>query len=98
MNPRPGYRGLVAFCAAIDETLLPHEQRIARAYFGESREVVAILPRGNLKTTLAAKIGLHHLLTVPNAGVTLGAASRDQARIAFERMKGFTLHPALDGL
>ena len=39
-------------------------QRIARAYFGPAREVVAILPRGNPKTTLAAKIGLHHLLTV----------------------------------
>jgi hypothetical protein len=39
--------------------LLPHEQRIAKAYFGELREVVAILPRGNIKTTLAAKIGLH---------------------------------------
>lgn len=98
MNPQPGYDGLVAFCDAIDEPLLPHEQRIARAYFGTAREIVAILPRGNLKTTLAAKIGLHHLLTVPGAGVTLGASARDQARIAFERMKGFCLHPALDGL
>lgn len=95
---RPGYKGLVAFCDAIDEPLLPHEQRIARAYFGPAREIVAIIPRGNLKTTLAAKIGLHHLLTVPGAGVTLGASSKDQARIAFERMKGFTMHPALDGL
>lgn len=98
MNLQPGYRGLVAFCDEIDEPLLPHEQRIAKAYFGPSREIVAILPRGNLKTTIAAKIGLHHLLTVDGAGVTVGAASRDQARIAFERMRGFTMHPALDGL
>ena len=54
----------------------PHEKRIARAHFGDQREVYAILPRGNLKTTLAAKIGLHHLLTVPNAAVTIGAASQ----------------------
>ncbi|MGZ4172658.1 MAG: terminase large subunit domain-containing protein, partial [Solirubrobacteraceae bacterium] len=43
-------------------------------------------------------IGLHHLLTVPGAAVTIGAASRDQARIAFERMKGFAQHPALEDL
>ena len=98
MKLAPGYKGLVAFCEAIDEPLLPHEQRIAKAFFGPAREIVAILPRGNLKTTLAAKIGLHRLLTVDNAAVTVGAASRDQARIAFERMKGFTLNPELDGL
>jgi phage terminase large subunit-like protein len=94
----PGYRGLVALCELIGEPLEPHEKRIARAHFGSEREVYAILPRGNLKTTLAAKIGLHHLLTVPGAAVTIGAASRDQARIAFERMKGFAQHPALEDL
>lgn len=92
---RPGYRGLNAFCAAIDEPMEAHERRIARAHFGALREVVAVLPRGNLKTSLAAKIALHHLLTVPGAAVTIGAASRDQARICFERMRGFAQHPAL---
>lgn len=29
--------------------------------------------------------------------VTIGASSRDQARICFERMRGFAQHPALDG-
>jgi phage terminase large subunit-like protein len=96
LEVKPGYRGLMAFCEVIGEPLEPHEKRIARAHFDEAREVYAILPRGNLKTTLAAKIGLHHLLTVPGAAVTIGAASRDQARIAFERMKGFAQHPALD--
>jgi phage terminase large subunit-like protein len=94
----PGYRGLLAFSEAIGEPLEPHERRIARAHFGDEREVYAVLPRGNLKTSLAAKIGLHHLLTVPGAAVTLGAASRDQARIAYERMKGFAQHPALDDM
>jgi phage terminase large subunit-like protein len=92
----PGHRGLVAFAELIGEPLEPHEKRIAHAHFGPEREVVAILPRGNLKTTLGAKIGLHHLLTVPGAAVTIGAASRDQARILFERMRGFAQHPALD--
>lgn len=93
---RPGYKGLVAFCEEISEPLETHEKRIARAFFGPQREIAAILPRGNYKTTLAAKIGLHHLLTVHGAAVTIGAASRDQARICFERMRGFAQHPALD--
>jgi phage terminase large subunit-like protein len=95
MEAKPGYRGLVRFCEAIEEPLEPHERRIARAHFGPEREVYAILPRGNLKTTLAAKIGLHHLLVTPGASVTIGAASRDQARITFERLRGFAQHPAV---
>jgi phage terminase large subunit-like protein len=93
---QPGLRGLTTFCELIDEPLEAHEKRIARAHFGPQREVVAVLPRGNLKTSLAAKLALHHLLTVPGAAVTIGAASRDQARIAYERMRGFAQHPALD--
>ncbi len=94
---RAGLTGLAEFCELIDEPLHPHERRIARAYHGTAREIAAILPRGNAKTSLAAKIALHHLLTVPGAAVTIGAASRDQARIAFERMRGFAQHPAIDG-
>lgn len=93
---RAGYRGLLGFCEQIGEPLEAHEKRIARAHFGPEREVVAVLPRGNLKTSLAAKLALHHLLTVPGAAVTIGAASRDQARIAYERMRGFAQHPSLD--
>lgn len=96
LDVRPGLRGLEAFCAMIDEPLEPHEKRIARAHFGPQREVVAVLPRGNLKTSLAAKVALHHLLVVPGAAVTIGAASRDQARICFERMRGFAQHEALE--
>ena len=95
---RSGLTGLAEFCELIDEPLLPHERRIARAYFGAAREIAAILPRGNAKTTLAAKIGVHHLLSTPGAMVTIGAASRDQARICFERMRGFAQHEALDDL
>lgn len=71
-------------------------RRIARAYFGEAREVCVVLPRGNSKTTLAALIGTHHLLTVEGAAVTIGAASVQQARICLERIKGFAAHPAIE--
>ncbi len=93
---RPGLAGLVELCERIEEPLHPHEKRIALAFFGPAREVCAILPRGNSKTTTAAKIAIHHLLSVEGAAVTIGAASRDQARIAFERMRGFAQHPALE--
>jgi hypothetical protein len=36
---KPGYRGLIGFCDLIDEGLEAHERRIARAHFGEAREV-----------------------------------------------------------
>jgi phage terminase large subunit-like protein len=94
---RPGLHGLIAFADSIGEPLLPHERRIARAFFGSAREVAAVLPRGNNKTTFASKVGVHHLLSTPGAIVTIGAASRDQARICFERMRGFAEHPSLAG-
>jgi phage terminase large subunit-like protein len=70
---------------------------IARAAFGPEREVVAILPRGNAKTTTAGLLALHHLVTVPDASVSLGAASREQASIAFQVMRTAAEHPALAG-
>jgi phage terminase large subunit-like protein len=76
------------FCGAIGEPLEPHKERIAAAYFGPSREVCAVLPRGNAKTTLAALIGTHHLLTVEGAAVTIGAASVQQARSAWSASRG----------
>jgi phage terminase large subunit-like protein len=95
---KPGINGFLAFCELIDFALEPYMRRIARAYFGKAREVAAILPRGNAKTTLAALIGLHHLLTVRGASVVVGASSRDQARVAFERMESFLAHEALEGM
>jgi phage terminase large subunit-like protein len=93
-----GYQGFLAFCEAIGHPLEPYMRRIARAYFGRAREVAAILPRGNAKTTLAALIGLHHLLTVRGANVVVGAASVQQARICFERMEGFITDPVLEDM
>src|SRR5215211_7591123 len=86
---KPGFDGFCDFCELVGWPLERYMRRIARAYFSQAREVVAILPRGNAKTTLAALISLHHLLTVRGASVVIGAASRDQARIAFERALSF---------
>src|SRR5207249_4482048 len=44
----------------------------------------------------AALLALHHLLSKPGASVHLGAASRDQARIAFEITRDFARHPAVE--
>jgi phage terminase large subunit-like protein len=93
---RPGYQGFLGFCELIDHPLEPYQRRIARAYFGKAREVAAILPRGNAKTTLAALIGLHHLMTVEGASIVVGAASVQQARVCFERIEGFLAHPELE--
>ena len=95
---KPGFGGFVAFCELIGFPLEPYMRRIARAYFGTAREVAAILPRGNAKTSLAAALGLHHLITVPGASVVLGASSVQQARIGFERMESWVLGEALEGL
>jgi phage terminase large subunit-like protein len=70
-------------------------KRIARAMTGPEREIGVCLPRGNDKTTVASLIAVHYLTEHPGASVTIGAASRDQARIAFERMRGFAQHRSI---
>lgn len=89
-------RGFKLLCQLLGEPIEPHMLKIARAVIeGPEREIGVSVGRGNSKTTTAALIGLHHLLSAPGASVTVGAASRDQGRIAFERMKGFAQHPAI---
>jgi len=48
------------------------------------RETLALLARGNGKTSLAAALAVYHLLTTRRPAAYVGAASRDQARILFE--------------
>jgi phage terminase large subunit-like protein len=92
----PTYRGFLALCADLGETIEPHQRRIAKAVIdGPEREIGACLARGNDKTSTAALLGIHYLLTELGADVTIGAGSRDQGRIAYERMKGFAAHPAI---
>ena len=77
---RPTYRGFLRFCDAVGYQLAPFQKRIARAHFGAEREAVAILPRGSAKSTLAAHLATHHVLSRRNPGVYVGAGCRDQAR------------------
>ena len=50
---QPGYRGFLDFCRRLDVKLAPFQRTIARAAFGPERELVAVLPRGNAKTSTA---------------------------------------------
>jgi phage terminase large subunit-like protein len=93
---RPGYNGFLEFAELIGLPLEPYMRRIARAYFSRAREVAAVLPRGCWKTSLAAAIGLHHLISVEGASVVIGAASVQQARVCFERMEGYVRSAELD--
>ncbi len=94
---RPSYRGFLNFVRAVgyDEQLKPFQRRISRASFAAEREVCAILPRGSAKSTLAALIATHHVLSRPNPGVYIAASSRDQARVVGSMVRALSLHPAV---
>jgi hypothetical protein len=96
---RGGFAGFDAFAAALGVRLEPFQRVIARAALdGDERETVATLPRGNGKTALAGLVALHHLVTVEGASIALGAASREQASVAYQAMTHYLAHPALDGV
>ena len=78
-----------AFCKLVGLELEPFQRRIAKAAAGSEREFVALLPRGNGKSTLLAAVAVHHLLSVEKAAVYVAASSREQARIIFEIAAGF---------
>ena len=92
----PGLGGFMGFAELIGLPIEPYMRRIARAYFSRAREVVAVLPRGCWKTSLAGGIALHHLLAVRGASVVIGAASVQQARVCFERIEGYVEAADLD--
>jgi phage terminase large subunit-like protein len=70
-------------------------RRIAKAAFGDARELVVVVPKGNFKTTMCSLLGLHHLLVTPDAEVRIGAGVRRQAEVCLKRMKGFARHEAI---
>jgi len=92
---RPGYRGFLAFCKAVGYQIAPFQRRIARAHFGAEREVVAILPRGSAKSTLAAHVAVHHCLSRESPGVYIAAASREQARVIGGMVRALSRHPVV---
>jgi phage terminase large subunit-like protein len=69
--------------------LEPFQREIAADVLSGVRETLVLIPKGNAKTTLLAGIALHHLLTVPDASVPIGAASREQAGILYRQASGF---------
>jgi phage terminase large subunit-like protein len=81
--------GFADFCAQIGLELEPFQRRIAKAAAGPEREFVALLPRGQGKSTLLAAIAVDHLLRVEKAAVYVAASSREQARVIFEIAAGF---------
>lgn len=90
--------GFDKFCDSVGLKLEPFQRRIAKAARGPEREFVALLPRGNGKSTLLGALAVDHLLRVDKAAVYVAASSREQARVIFEIAAGFvrTLdHPNL---
>jgi phage terminase large subunit-like protein len=75
---------LEQFAAKCGIRLEPFQKRIAKAVAGPEREFVALMPRGQSKTSLSALLALHHLVTVEDAAVYCAAAALHQARILFE--------------
>jgi phage terminase large subunit-like protein len=80
---------LLELAEAVEYPLEPFQRRIAKAVLGPEREALILLPRGNAKTTLAALMALHELVTNESAKVYFIAASVPQARIAFEAAADF---------
>jgi phage terminase large subunit-like protein len=79
-----GLDGFYGYCARVGLDLAPFQRKIARAFFGEQRELLILIPRGNGKSRLIGALAVHHLLTHPAPRVYVAASSRDQARIVFE--------------
>ena len=93
------YRGFCRFCRVLGVQLLPFQRTIARAVLdGAEREVAAILPRGSLKSTTAALLALHHVLSTPSPSVYVGAGSKQQARTIGTMVRRYAQHDALTGM
>ena len=86
------------FCRRfIGLNLEPFQEMIVREFFGGCREMLVLLPRGNGKTELFAALALFDLLVTPEPAVYVAAASRDQARLAFERARKMAVrHPEIE--
>jgi phage terminase large subunit-like protein len=90
-----GARNFFNFCEQVGFDLEPFQKRIARAAFGDQRELLVLLPRGNGKSRLTGALAVHHLLTTERPAAYVAAASRDQARVVFEYARDFATHPSV---
>ena len=74
-----------------DEELVMLEQ-----YFAGIRETLILVPKKNGKSSLLGAVNVHRLKRQWNASCALAAASRDQAMVLFDQMRGFIQrNPAL---
>ena len=74
----------------------PFQRTMLEPYFRGARETVTLVPKGNAKTTTTAGVGLYELVTVPESEIIIVAASRDQATIMLDSVRGFVRrNPAL---
>jgi phage terminase large subunit-like protein len=95
----PSYRGFCRFCRALGVELLPFQRLIARAVLdGAEREVACVLPRGSLKSTTAALLAVHHIVSTPSPSVYVGAGSKEMARVVGTMVRRLAQHDALAGL
>jgi phage terminase large subunit-like protein len=85
------------FCASVGMPLEPWQVRIARGFWCEESTYLVLLPKGNAKTGLGALRAVWELLHVVKPYVIVGAASRDQGRVAFEACRDIAQHPAIEG-
>jgi hypothetical protein len=70
--------------------LEPYQRAMVKPLLEERvRESVIVVPKANAKTTTAAALGLHELVSTPEAEVIVVAASRDQATILLDSVRGF---------
>lgn len=67
----------------------PFQQMILADLFRGVREVWAIIPEGNAKSTFFGGVALYHADHTSSPWVPIGAASRDQAEILFGQAGGF---------
>jgi phage terminase large subunit-like protein len=96
VDVRPGVNGFFAFTEAVGFHLEGFQRKIARAAFGDQRELLVLLPRGNGKSILLGALAVHHVLTVDKPAAYFAASSRDQARICFEYARQFAQHPSVE--
>ncbi len=63
--------------------------RFLADHFDGQREVIAVMPKKNGKSSICAAVALFHLLTVPEAECVILASSREQAGIVLRQVTGF---------
>ena len=94
------WRSLAAFHEWVDRNELsledgsdwivePFQDEIVEDILAGWRELWAIIPEGNAKTTLFAGVAVYMGDHAPSPWIPIGAASRDQAEIMFGQAAGF---------